>query len=146
LRLEGPQHLPRLVVEDDHDRVEAETPAVAEFPAGHLESPVTDQNQCALAGCRLQSDAGRHAEAHGCVIAGGNEFGVGDVHRREQAVADVRGDRHAALVAHQVVDCGGDVEWHQWRVIVKQVEGVVLLLDLEVSVGRHGSCQQGVDE
>jgi len=36
-RLEHPQHLPALVVEQDDDRIEPVAPTIAELPAGHLE-------------------------------------------------------------------------------------------------------------
>ena len=41
-RLEGAQHLPAGVVEDQHDRVAAATAGIAQLPAGHLERAVAD--------------------------------------------------------------------------------------------------------
>ena len=67
-RLEGAQHPPARIVDYDHDRVPAIAPAVAEFPSGHLERAVADQDQRPLAGRGLQAQSGRHAEAHGRVI------------------------------------------------------------------------------
>ena len=86
-----------------------EPAAVAQLPAGHLEGAVADQDQRPPAGGELGADAGRHAVAHAGIVAGCGEVGVGDLHRGEQAVADVGRDRHRPVAVEQVVDAAGDV-------------------------------------
>ena len=55
--LEGPQHLPAAVVEDDHDRIPSVAAAVAELPAGHLEGTVADQDERPRAGRDLDRES-----------------------------------------------------------------------------------------
>ena len=45
------------------------------------------------------AQARRDAVAHAGVIARCGQVGVLDLHRREEAVADIRGDRHRAAAA-----------------------------------------------
>ena len=122
-RLEEPQHLPAAIVEDDDDRIPAVAPAVAEFPAGHLEGAVSHDDQRPSPRGRLQAQSGRHAVTHRGVVTGCDHLGMTDVERGEHAVAHVGGDRHCAVSCKRCVDCRRNVRWRDRRIVRNERRG-----------------------
>ena len=130
--LEGADHFPALVVEQDDDRVQPQARAVAQLPARHLEGAVAHQNQAALTRGHLGANAGGHAKAHGGVVAGGHQGRGQQLHGGKQAVAHVRDDVHRPVREDAVVQRPAQIARAQRRVVGHQAARVF-------GLGRQGA-------
>ena len=66
-----------LVIQHHDNRIEFLPNRRGQFHAGHLKSPVTDQDQWSeLSIGDLHANTGGNREAHGCVVGGAQKFGV----------------------------------------------------------------------
>jgi hypothetical protein len=109
--------------------------------------PIPHEDQRTAAGGGRDADARRNTEAHAGIISGRRQRGVFDLHRGEQAIADVGRHRHHAVAVEQIVHRRRDVGRHDRLAVRRHAAPIAdrLYPPLRRAV-RPGPLDQGLDQ